>query len=389
MLTVEIMETGEGVRNLAAAWRALALRVPSCLFTQTYDWCLAGWQHCAQPGDLLKCVTVWHGTELVGVWPFYQRRTIGIRRLDLLGSGLGDYADPLLDPAYDTPAVCELVLNALSENGDVLDLNFLAAGSNMQAAVAQLKHVRRRWRFEDFTIDPRAAQSWDMFMSRYSKNMRNHLRSAQRKLGERGAVTFEMAKDADRQAEIIAWTLQKKQDWLQRNNLKNDWYYKATSQRFLTDLANRPHTGYYLAVFSLRVDGAIIATDICGVGSEEITGLITTFDPTYHSYSPGMLIVQAVAHWAFDRELVFGLMVNRALEKERWANRVTAREAYQIALTLPGLAFIIPRTVSEFGLWLRKVIVGRGLKVIFSPSKIKYLRALLGRLKRPVVGQRT
>jgi CelD/BcsL family acetyltransferase involved in cellulose biosynthesis len=378
-LRVDVVETEAGLRDLATAWRALAERVPGWLFSQTYDWCLAGWVYLASNATV-KCVVVWDGTDLIGIWPFRQTNSWGIRRLDLLGSGLGDYADPLIAPGYDTLDINAQMLEVLSRHGDVLELNFLAVGSNMQAAVEASRFVRKRWRFEDFTIDPRSAESWEAFMGTYSKNFRNHLRSARRKLNEQGHLTFELATEPLAQMNVINWTMQQKRVWLQRNNLKNTWYYAKASRGFVAHLADRAPTTHFMALFSLKLDGVIIASDICAVGTEEITGLITTFDPGYHRFSPGMLIVQDVARWAFDHGLQFGLMVNRALEKERWATRVSHRVAYQLAHTPYGIGFMIPGSMTEIALWLRQHILGKAAKSVFSPSKIKYIRALLGQL---------
>jgi CelD/BcsL family acetyltransferase involved in cellulose biosynthesis len=346
MPRIEVIEDEQALRGLSRQWTDLAGRVPGCLFIQTYDWCVAGWAHISR-GCGLKCLTVWNHAELVGIWPFVVTQVKGARRLDLLGSGLGDNADPLIDPAYESYDLCRLMLDKISQHADILNLPFLAVGSSMHRAVCDVKGWRKVSRFEDFTIDSRGSPSWDVFMNSYSKNMRHHLRSSRRKLGERGQICFEIATHAEGQLEVIDWMFREKRLWLERNKISNDWYYNSASRAFLIDLADRPQLGQHMALFSLKLDGAIIAADVCAVGADEISGLIITFDPEFRSYSPGMLLVQDIAHWAFERKLAFGLMSDWGLEKERWATRTMARETHLVAYTLRGLPYMVSGYLGE------------------------------------------
>jgi CelD/BcsL family acetyltransferase involved in cellulose biosynthesis len=340
-LRIEIAETVQTFTALAGAWRKLASEIPDCHFTQTYDWCRLGWERrVLHPNDKLRCVTAWEEEKLVAVWPFIQRRKSGKpRRLDPIGCGLNEeYADPLLAPIADNLETCKKILQALMRGSDILHVQFLVEGSNMQKAIEVSRRVHHAVPIESFQTDRRSAPNWNAFMSAYPSKFRANLRSRRKHLSEEGILTFELAESAEDQAVVIDWILDQKQAWLERKDKSHHWFHKPETRAFLLDAATLKDDVGRMALFSLKLNGVPLAAALCTVDRTSIEMQITTFDPAYSRFSPGNLMIQDLAQWGFERQLVFDMRTLKSEYKERWANQSSKRASHFLLLTARGIA---------------------------------------------------
>jgi len=70
--------------------------------------------------------------------------------------------------------------------------------------------------------------------------------------------------------------------------------------------------------------------------------MVTSFDPEYGRYSPGMLLIEDVTQWSFENGLTFDMRPLRLEYKERWANTLTQRISYTSPLTWKGVIILTP-----------------------------------------------
>src|SRR5438270_8839342 len=96
---MQINEIGtvEALERLRPEWAALWERTPTAGPFQHPDWLLVWWRHLGR-GELLV-LTVRDRADLVAVAPFYIHADAaqGVRQLTLLGNGVSDTCDILID----------------------------------------------------------------------------------------------------------------------------------------------------------------------------------------------------------------------------------------------------------------------------------------------------
>jgi CelD/BcsL family acetyltransferase involved in cellulose biosynthesis/glycosyltransferase involved in cell wall biosynthesis len=113
---------------LVPAWSALWDRCPEATVFQHPDWALPWCNHLLQ--GTVEAVCAWCDGVLVGLLPLFRWRDGAAEVLSLIGAGVSDYLDALVDPG------CDGVHRALEEalgraRWDRLELSELADGSRL------------------------------------------------------------------------------------------------------------------------------------------------------------------------------------------------------------------------------------------------------------------
>jgi CelD/BcsL family acetyltransferase involved in cellulose biosynthesis len=382
LLVVRCVETLSEFDRLSAAWEALAQSVPHCLFAQTAEWSQMSWRHFGgRPNDNLKIITAWHLDQLVAVWPFRQRCEGAVRRLDLLSCGICDVADPLVHPAFDTPDLNRRLFSELSRHGDTIELTCLAENSVMAKVVRDAKYPHFAVPFDDYTIDVGKWGSWDAFIGHFSQKMRHNLRRKRKNLQNIGAVSFGSVQDPAAQAVAIDWILKQKQAWFSRNFIQRDWFHARESRDFLVECLSLKNGIGGVEVFLLKRDDTIMSGVISLIDRRSVVGLIIAYDPAFHPFSPGTLLVEDMARWGYERGLVMELGIGKLDYKDRWATQVAKRVTFTTACNARGMVVIFPRYLAHLGTELRRRYVGPALKAILPKDKIVAVKSLLARLK--------
>ncbi|NLS05061.1 GNAT family N-acetyltransferase [Rhizobium sp. P32RR-XVIII] len=355
-------------------------RAVDCHFTQSFDWCRLGWEERVfETGDKLHVATVWRADELIAVWPFIQRRRGAVLRIDPVSCGLNEeYGDPLFAPGEDTPETCAALLRALTSGIDIMHVPFLRDGSNIQKAIQARKALKFAVPIDAFAIDRQTAANFDALIAGYPKKLRVNLRSARKRLGELGEVSFELPDGARDQSETIDWILQQKRAWLQRKDKSRDWFLKEETQQFLQRAAAARNVVGRLGLFVLKLDGTPVAAVVSTIDRRRIEMHVTTFDPAYARFSPGMLLIEDMARWCFERNLSFDMRTLKADYKERWATSSSKRVSYFAAVSARGMAHFAPDLV-KFTLisWLEAHLQPRYLTWL--KTSIKRFLHLVGR----------
>src|SRR5207244_917958 len=91
------------VDRILPAWAGLWERCVNATSFQRPEW-LRAWMACFQPQHPFVIV-VWLGTQIVGLAPLLIYRRDGQRVLALMGGGVSDYLDVLIDPSFAEEAL--------------------------------------------------------------------------------------------------------------------------------------------------------------------------------------------------------------------------------------------------------------------------------------------
>jgi CelD/BcsL family acetyltransferase involved in cellulose biosynthesis len=130
--------TASGLSRLDRDWTVLWERTAAAGPFQHPDWLIPWWRHVGG-GELLVLV-IRDGDELVGVAPFYIHAdaSAATRQLTLVGNGVSDCCDMLLDPSRsDVRAVLVECLRASSYQWTSYDLRDLPEGSAVMEVMAE------------------------------------------------------------------------------------------------------------------------------------------------------------------------------------------------------------------------------------------------------------
>src|SRR5690606_26996289 len=139
-LEVTEVTSGRELEALRPEWDALWQRCPDATPFQSPDWLLAWWNHLGR-GELLALI-LHHRGRLVGMAPLFidsvntAERDSSVRPVLVLGTGVTDHLDILVEPELAEPAAAAVLahLGADAARWDVLDLHQLRPGAALLRA---------------------------------------------------------------------------------------------------------------------------------------------------------------------------------------------------------------------------------------------------------------
>jgi CelD/BcsL family acetyltransferase involved in cellulose biosynthesis len=191
-VTAEVLADEAGVAAVAAAWRAMAVRVgaPYCL----PEWMLAWFRHVAPPGSCLRVVAVRDGARLIGLAPYFvqpERTALWSQRL--LGSGTSHRLAPLAEQGreQDVAAAAAAALAATRPGPGLITLEGASENSPWPRLLADAWPVRFGAAIHTGTILSAPTVSlpgggYEDWLARKSRNFRQQLRRDQRRLAQAG-----------------------------------------------------------------------------------------------------------------------------------------------------------------------------------------------------------
>ncbi|TNM64858.1 GNAT family N-acetyltransferase [Aliirhizobium smilacinae] len=344
MLRPSLLDGVDAFLRLENAWNDLARSVTTCHFTQTFEWAKLGWEaRDASAGDRLICATVWSGERLVAVWPFQRNRLGFATRLEPLGCGMHEeYGDPLIASGINAASICKELMLLLRPMADVIEVPFVRHDSPIRKELINAGAFHIPDPLDAYALERRGSQSFDSLLQTYSANFRANLKQKRKRLQKLGTLRFELPEDYDSCKETIDWVVGEKRRWLQRLDKQCSWLGKDEVVRFFRAASTRRSEFGRVGLFRLTLDGKPVAAFLATIDRARVEMLTTSFEPEYGRFSPGMLIIEDVARWCFERGLDFDMRILHMDYKERWANAATSRIKYRVPMTWKGAGALLP-----------------------------------------------
>lgn len=344
MLRPILLDGVEEFVRLEDDWDNLARSVATYHYTQTFEWAKLGWEtRDAGAGDRLFCATIWSGARLVAVWPFQRNRLGFASRLEPLGCGMHEeYGDPLIAPDVDPLYVCRELMALVRPVADIIEIPFVRHDGAARRVLEKSGVFNIPNPMDGFMIERRGIENFDLLLQTYSSKFRTNLKQGRKRLQKIGDLRFELPEDYASSVETIDWVIDEKRRWLQRVKKSCPWLSKGEARAFFVAASMKRGEFGRVGLFRLTLDGKPIAAFLTMIDKTRVELLTTSFDPDYSRYSPGMLIIEDVVRWCFDRGLDFDMRILRMDYKERWSNAWTTRIQYRVPLTLKGAAVLLP-----------------------------------------------
>jgi len=345
-VTFDIISDPAQLRLLRPEWDALFASSPESVFTQSFTWCSAGLEIMEdRRGRPLHCLTAREDGRLVLIWPFVVTQRGRWRIARHMGAGFFERDALLMAGGGNADRIVAQAWQHLKKrlDADFIEIWRVLEGSPTALAVERAERVYTAESVRWATVAWDEYLNWDDYLASRSGSYLKGLRRKRRRLGEQGKISFEMVSDSREFAELLAWTWQRKLEWMKQGGYDNPWIRRHDFVQFLTTMQNDPEGRTRLVFFVMRLDGETIATELsllsnCGVGC-----LVAAFDERFAKYSPGQLMQEDCLRGAFERRLPYDLGYGEEDYKMQWANRETRSTTYLVPLSWLGFTAILKR----------------------------------------------
>lgn len=317
--------TAEGLERLRPEWAALWARCPEATPFQSPEWVLAWWHQFggAEPWAL----TLRRAGRLVGLLPlFVWRDPQGVRKALVIGTGLSDYLDALVEPGADGGAE-QLLARVASESHrwDVCEFHQLRGSSPLLAALPSTG-----CRDEVVAGDPcpvlRLPDRVDDLNGRVPAGLLSKLGYYRRRAAAAGPVrvdgaderNFDELFDALLRLHAARWSAAGQPGVLA----------DAAVRRFHREAACGLLRAGVLRLYGLRIGGEVAAALYGFQAHGRAYYYVGGFDPAFGPLSPGTLVVgHAIEEAVREGCREFDFLRGREEYKYRWgaADRPTRR----------------------------------------------------------------
>jgi CelD/BcsL family acetyltransferase involved in cellulose biosynthesis len=329
---------------LEGAWDELYRKATERNYSQSFAWCLHGWEKVAKPrGRKLFCLVGTEQDRLVLVWPFVICRKYLWSLARPLGPETTEYSNVLVEDGPDADTRIDLAWQALRRmrQYDVLWLPYVRDDARLHRVMAANGGFSSAEQFTTSTVDWNAAESWETYYQRLSKKQRLDVDRRRRRLMEAGNVTFVPISDVGEQSNVIYWILDQKRRWLLRTSRQNDWLDTAEYRDFLVAVAAKAQQADGVTVSVLKLDERIIAASIQRMSGSRVEIFLPAFDPSYRNFAPNLILYEHLFKWCFDQRLEVDFRIGDEPYKEYWGIRKSKATSYEHAVSPRGAGFVV------------------------------------------------
>lgn len=292
-VTLDEVHGVEGLESLRAEWSALGDRCPWTTPFQRPEW-LIPWAH-HFGADSSEALTLRAGGALAGLLPLFVIRHRSERVVALLGQGLSDYLDVLIDPSR-APSGAQRIIDALLTREDVW--NTLSLESLRMTSPLLRVAFPSGWREDIAPRMPTLVLPLAEAEALRTRRLRTGLRQAHRRVS--GAGGFEVTRvqgDAVRPT-LEALFLLHQRRWTQRG--QPGLFASDAVRAFLHDVARELSASGRLRLSTLRLEGRLAAVDFGFRDGDTVYAYATGFDPELSRFSPGLLLTEQAIQAARD-----------------------------------------------------------------------------------------
>jgi CelD/BcsL family acetyltransferase involved in cellulose biosynthesis len=229
-------------------------------------------------------------SRIAGIVPCFLHDWNGRRQLTMIGAGISDYLDPALDPGRSNEIVDALQTHlAASRHWEVCDWQDLSADSPLGALGTATDDTP--------CFELTFTQPWEAFIESRPKHLKRNLRQCREKAAAAGELEFFVSGEADRELLTSLIDLHGAR-W--RRSGQRGTIESNHSAAFIRDVAAVLASRNMLRIFSLRLNGRIVAIVLALRNNSTLFSYLTAYDPTYKQYGFGHELLARALRWAHD-----------------------------------------------------------------------------------------
>lgn len=308
--THEIITDEAGFRALQAEWDALWIRAQGWYY-QSFGNCWIAWEQVAKPlGRKLHVIVRREAGKPVLIFPLVTYKRALWTYLIPLCSESADFTSMLVEEDARTAKRIEDVWDVMRARcgADFVHMPYLPDTKDLyRLALRERRPVIREHTpcyFAKFH-DEALRYDWKGFCESLGTLHRKKPGKVERRLGAAGKVRVDVVDwtEPARIAASVDALLTWKRRWGARVGKHGHWLYSEQYRNFLVAWLSTARAEVTAHAIVVSVDDAAVAVLLMCTDAQAVTGIISSFDPAFAKWSPGVLAVETMAKWAFDRQL--------------------------------------------------------------------------------------
>ncbi|MFZ5996321.1 MAG: GNAT family N-acetyltransferase [Nitrospirota bacterium] len=288
-MSIEEINDSTAFASLSQEWSELWERCPSATPFQSPEWLLPWWKYFGN--DKLMALVLRNRERLVGLAPFFlfRRQEDHHLQLSLIGSGISDYLDVLIEPDIASEGT-EMVFNYLlsqKSRWDICDFQELRRESPLlNAGISGMHREVEAMDVCPVLVLPDTISSFRAGLSARSKK---RLRYARNTIERAGSVSSELATGSTLPEFLGSLFNLHRAAWVERqeSGVLADPRLPAFHREVSTGFLERG----WLRLRVLRLEGAIIAALYSFAAKGRLYCYLSGFDPEAAHCSPGKFIL--------------------------------------------------------------------------------------------------
>jgi CelD/BcsL family acetyltransferase involved in cellulose biosynthesis len=340
-LTLSLLTTLAELYSLRAEWQELVNVAEGATVFQTWEWVTSWYEHFGHGKELLIFTVRNREGRLVALAPCSRSSsaTGSFRLLHLLGRGneLTEYVQILARPQYEQ-VVTRLLFDAWHRMSNQWDLFVLPVVPGDGAFVAELRRQAEAQGYavlgeEHVRMVRPLPESWERFYRSLRKSMKDNVNNYVNRLRRAGhreeMVVVEDPAELDQALDVFL-DLHRRRAAARLGRQHNDYFSTRPNQEFLRTVARRLPRGTVWPCL-LKVDGQIVASQICLSHKGRLYLYYTGYDPAWARHGVMMILTRRCIERAIERGCrELDLLLGLDQDKLRWG--AEPRPVFNLAL---------------------------------------------------------
>jgi len=167
-------------------------------------------------------------------------------------------------------------------------------------------------------------------------------------------VTYEVVTDPAQFEETARAIVTHKLEWLASRGLHGRFLAKPGVAEWFAEVCRRALATGHLHLSVLRVDGAVVASQLAFIQNHRMTGYFASFDIRFSAYAVGRVQTHGFIEELFDDRLVIDLMPPNDTYKLDWGEEGISARSHTLAITRFGALICLFHNVRSRA-WLKKM----------------------------------
>ncbi|MCP8897064.1 GNAT family N-acetyltransferase [Shinella daejeonensis] len=322
-------------------WRQLDARAADPLsYFQSADWCHGWIEAFGNARRRPEIHLLRRNGSLIAVWPLMLSGR-GLKRLEPLGWPHSQYANILIDPAFDGQDAARRLLAGLTgARHDVALLESVPEGSALARTLAGSTPLAGRANTAAM-LDLSVFASPDAYAASLSKTQRRNRNRRRSALSRHGALSFDVLFPGDPAfAGAIETCVRFKRIWLRETGRRGAGLAFDRFERFLARLSGDRDSLSGACLSVLRAGDRLVAGELGFLHHGHYHAYLGAFDWELRDASPGKTQMDMTVCWLIEKGVAtYDLLANPADYKESRSNRTLALETYALPANLAGRAY--------------------------------------------------
>ncbi|MFT4064746.1 GNAT family N-acetyltransferase [Paraburkholderia sp.] len=246
------------------------------------------------------------------IFPLITHRRALWTYLTPLSSESADLTSILVEDNARTAALVEGAWDAACKrcSADFIQMPYVPDSTDLHRLALQQRHfvVREHTsRYVAKISEESQRYDWKAFCDSLGTFYRKKPGKLEQRLATAGRVAIDVLDWTDKTRitaavdTMLAW----KRDWAVRAGKQGPWLNSEHYRNFLVAWLSTEGNAVRSRATVIAVDDAPIAVVLVCSDARAVTGIMTSFNPAFGKWSPGLLSIELTAKWAFDLHLDF------------------------------------------------------------------------------------